>query len=246
MSTSERQVIEALLEAYRQGCFPMADPEGRAGPPGGVVWLNPDPRGIIPLKVEEGLRIPRRLRDRVRSRRFVMTSDVAFEDVMRGCSLPRPAEPHTWIDERLITAYTALHRAGSAHSLEAWLPEGDPRLGPGNPGWPRITSRHGVLVGGVYGVHIGAAFFAESKFHRADLGGTDASKVALAHLILHLKRRGFELLDTQFWNEHIDQFGCREIPRAEYLERLGAAVGRAVAWQPFEPGPDAAGLAKHG
>jgi leucyl/phenylalanyl-tRNA--protein transferase len=100
----------------------------------------------------------------------------------------------------------------------------------------------GILVGGLYGVHIGAAFFAESKFSLPLYGGTDASKVSLVHLIAHLQRRGFTLLDTQFWNPHIDQFGCREIPRAEYMARLSAAVDRPIAWGALAADSDRARL----
>ena len=239
MATEEHRLVAGLLNAYRSGCFPMADPEGRAGVPGAMVWLNPDPRGIIPLTEGEGLHIPRRVRDRVRSGRFTITSDVAFEDVIEGCALPRPSEKETWIDDRILGAYSVMHRAGHAHSLEAWLPEteatacGAKAAMPQNVG-PRVVSEHGVLVGGVYGIHVGGVFCAESKFSRPDLGGTDASKVVLVHLIMHLRRRGFTLLDTQFWNEHIAQFGCREIPRAEYLSRLRVAVDLPVTWAPFE------------
>jgi leucyl/phenylalanyl-tRNA--protein transferase len=222
-------LVQHLLEAYRRGYFPMADPEGHAGTPGAIVWLNPDPRGILPLTEDEGLHWPRRLRERVRSRRFVISADRAFEEVMRGCAEPRPGELGTWIDERFVGAYGLLHEAGHAHSVEAWV-VGE-RDGTSTGGTP--VSR--VLVGGVYGVHIGGAFFAESKFCRPALGGTDASKVCLVHLVQHLMRRGFVLLDTQFWNAHIGQFGCREIPRAEYLRRLTAAAAMEVSWGVFEP-----------
>jgi leucyl/phenylalanyl-tRNA--protein transferase len=159
--------------------------------------------------------------DRVRSNRFHITTDQAFVDVMRACAAPRPppGEQHSWIDDRIIDAYTALHEAGHAHSVEAWLAHDNDR----------------VLVGGLYGVHIGAAFFAESKFHAPDKGGTDASKVCLVHLITHLRRRGVELLDVQFWNPHLEQFGCIDIPREEYHLRLRAATTKEVAWLPFDP-----------
>jgi len=220
--------VETLLAAYRLGYFPMANPDGRGSRAGEILWFNPDPRGIIPLEglsgsATGGLHIPRRLRDRVRSGRFVITSDASFPEVIAACAQPRRDEPRSWIDDRIIHAYTALHEAGHAHSIEAWLP------GPSGR----------VLVGGLYGVRIGAAFCAESKFSRPDLGGTDASKVCLVHLVLHLRRRGFTLLDTQFWNPHIAQFGCTEIPREEYLRRLAAAVDRPVSWGPFEPDSNA-------
>ena len=213
--------VQTLVGAYLAGYFPMGD-NHRAEP---IRWFNPDPRAIIPLTPEAGLHVPRRLMERVRSRRFEITTDQAFAEVMRGCAAPRPppGEKHSWIDARIIESYVALHEAGHAHSIEAWLHDGGTR----------------ILVGGLYGVHIGAAFFAESKFHRADLGGTDASKVCLVHLILHLSARGFELMDVQFWNPHIDQFGCTEIPREEYLKRLKEATSRELAWLPFEnPAPE--------
>jgi len=239
----ERQAVQALLDAYRRGLFPMAQGPGRP-----LAWFNPDPRGVIPLREQEGLHIPRRLRDRVRSGRFTMTTDRAFEAVMRGCALPRPSEPQTWIDDRIVAAYTALHRAGHAHSVEAWLDDeearrpADERRGAGHPLAPWLAPGPGVLVGGLYGVHIGAVFFAESKFCLPPLGGTDASKVCLVHLILHLRRRGFGLLDVQFWNPHIAQFGCREIPRARYLAQLAAGVAKPTAWLPFEPECDRAAI----
>jgi leucyl/phenylalanyl-tRNA---protein transferase len=222
MQTDPANPVEALLTAYRQGYFPMADPDARGRHAGRIRWFNPDPRGIIPIEpadIETSFHIPRRLRDRVRSGRFEITSDTAFCEVITACAAPRRAEPKSWIDATIIEAYTALHSAGHASSIEAWLPGDGDR----------------VLVGGLYGVRIGAAFFAESKFSRPALGGTDASKVCLVHLVLHLRRRGYTLLDTQFWNPHIAQFGCTEIPRDEYLARLAAAVDRQVTWGPFEP-----------
>jgi leucyl/phenylalanyl-tRNA--protein transferase len=209
----EGEVVKGLLDAYRQGLFPMADPRT-----GRISWYCPDPRAIFGLE-PGAFHVPRSLRRRVRSRRFAIRTDSAFEAVMRGCAGPRPTQPDSWIDERIIAAYTALHRAGHAHSVEAWLADESGE----------------ALVGGVYGVSIGAAFFAESKFSRPDLGGTDASKVCLVHLVEHARRRGYQLMDVQFWNPHLDQFGCAKIPRGEYLERLARAVGHATQWLPFEP-----------
>ncbi len=238
MSQREAQVVEGMLRAYREGCFPMAH-RGR------IDWLSPDPRGIIPL--DTGFHVPRRLRERVKSGRFVITTDAAFGAVMRGCALPRAKEPETWIDERIIGAYTALHRSGHAHSIEAWVGK-EREEEPKRRSADRRTSPlsevpgPGVLVGGAYGVRIGSAFFAESKFCLPELGGTDASKVCLVHLVLHLRRRGFTLLDTQFWNPHIDQFGCVEVAREEYMRRLAVAAARPLDWLPFEPGRDRAAL----
>lgn len=213
MPTGRTDPIPALLDAYRAGYFPMGDT--RAAEP--IGWYNPDPRAIIPLTESEGLHLPRRLMSTVRKRHFRISTDEAFEAVMRGCAAPRPppGEQESWIDERIINAYTALHHAGHAHSIEAWT---------------RDTSE---LVGGLYGVSIGGAFFAESKFHVHERG-TDASKICLVHLIRHLQRRGFELLDVQFWNPHLQQFGCTDVPRADYLERLAVATARTVPWLPFE------------
>lgn len=210
------KTVETLLKAYESGYFPMGD----NSQPGPIRWLSPDPRGIIPLTEDEGLHLPRRLRERVRSGRFEVTTDESFSEVVKACAAPRPppGEQTSWIDDRILAAYTIMHELGHAHSIEAWLGTGESRR----------------LVGGLYGVHIGAAFFAESKFHRADLGGTDASKVCLAHLITHLRRRGFLLLDVQLWNPHLDQFGCEEVPRALYMAKLGQAIRARAEWRPFE------------
>jgi leucyl/phenylalanyl-tRNA--protein transferase len=205
--------VETLLKAYRAGLFPMADPDS-----GRIAWFNPDPRGIIPLE-PGGFHVPRSLARRVRSRRFEVRSDTAFERVIGACAEPRLDRPDTWIDERIVAAYTALFRAGHAHSVEAWVSA--PGAAP-------------ELVGGVYGVSIGGAFFAESMFCRPERGGTDASKVCLVHLVSHLRRRGYSLLDVQFWNPHIDQFGVIEIRRRDYLRRLEAATERDTVWEPFE------------
>lgn len=207
--TAPREVVESILAAYRLGYFPMAE---SAKAPGPIHWLSPDPRAIIPL---DAFHVPRSLARRVRRGTFEVTSDRDFAGVIRECAAPRAAELDTWIDARIVGAYTALHRAGHAHSIEAW--------------------REGRLVGGLYGVHIGAAFFAESKFSRPDDGGTDASKVCLAHLVRHLRRRGFTLLDVQMSNPHLEQFGVVEVPRAGYLRLLGDAAERRVEWPPFEP-----------
>jgi len=198
-----------LLAAYRRGWFPMADPLT-----GAIEWFNPDPRAIIPINA---LRVGKSLTREVRRGRFEITCDRAFEAVMRGCADRRPSEPFTWIDERMVAAYLGLHESGYAHSIEAWL--------------------DGRLVGGLYGVHVGAAFFGESMFHRPRQGGTNASKICLVHLVLWMRKRGMGLLDTQFWTEHLDQFGCVEIPREDYLERVAVATRREVAWGDFEPLP---------
>lgn len=180
-----------VVRAYREGIFPMAVEDGRIG------WFSPDPRGIIPL---DTFHIPARLARVIRQGRYDVVVDRDFAGVMRACA-ERPGEG-TWISDEIIDAYTALHRLGIAHSVEA--------------------RREGRLVGGLYGVHLGGAFFGESMFHRE----TDASKVALAALVDRLRRHGFVLLDTQWVTPHLEQFGAVEIPRAEYLRRLKAALGR--------------------
>jgi leucyl/phenylalanyl-tRNA--protein transferase len=195
-----------LIAAYCRGIFPMADPDT-----GRVDWFSPDPRGVIPL---EAFHVPRSLARIVRQKRFELRTDTQFEDVMRRCAEPRTGHEGTWIDQRLLEAYVGLHELGHAHSVEAWVDD--------------------ELVGGLYGVHLGAAFFGESMFVRADCGGRDASKVCLVALVDLLRSRGFGLLDTQFWNAHIGQFGCTEVPREQYLKDLAQALAREASWP--EPG----------
>src|SRR5262245_55609662 len=138
MRASDQQIVAALLEAYRQGAFPMADPDT-----GRIDWFAPDPRALMPLQPEsayakrDGFHVSRSLQRRLRQAPFVITADMAFEQVMRACAEPRPQQPDTWIDERLIKWYTTLHKHGYAHSLEAWMNVSAP-----------------VLVGGIYGVSI--------------------------------------------------------------------------------------------
>lgn len=179
---------DVLIEWYRTGLFPMADAwDGRIG------LFSPDPRGIIDLA---GWKAPRSLASVVRSGRFTIRIDAAFERVMRQCA----DRSETWISEDIIASYCTLHRAGFAHSVEAW--------------------RGDELAGGLYGVALGGAFFGESMFHRE----RDASKVALAALIARLRDRGFVLLDTQYSTPHLESLGAVEISRDEYLERLGEAL----------------------
>lgn len=187
-----------LIAAYAQGIFPMSLGEDRGGEIG---WFSPDPRGIIPL---DTFSVPRRLARVIRQGRFETKFDFAFESVMRACGADR--DEGTWISEEIIESYVALHARGLAHSVECW--------------------REGKLVGGLYGVHIGAAFFGESMFHTE----TDASKVALAALVGRLRERGFTLLDTQWITPHLAQFGAVEIPKAEYMARLAEAIARRTAF----------------
>jgi leucyl/phenylalanyl-tRNA--protein transferase len=175
--------------AYRHGIFPMAD-EGS----GEILWFRPDPRAIIPL---DGFHISRSLARTLRRGIFEVRVDTDFEGVMRGCA-DRPEG--TWISERFVEVYGALHRAGKAHSVEAW--------------------RDGRLVGGAYGLALGGAFMAESMFHRE----TDASKVALTVLVARLQERGFTLLDVQYVTPHLESLGAVEITRREYERRLERAL----------------------
>lgn len=208
----------------------MADEET-----GDIGWYSPDPRAILPLEAEPGapggIHLSRSLRARVRSGKFIITADRAFDRVIRACALPRPNQGG-WIDDRIITAYTLLHQTGHAHSVEAWLPR-SADAGAEAAAAAEAPDDPGVLVGGLYGVHIGAAFFGESMFARPDQGGTDTSKVCLIHLARQLRAAGFMLLDTQFTNPHMEQFGLVEIPRSEYLTRLKKAVGTQARWPDF-------------
>lgn len=216
-----------VLEAYRHGAFPMADPDS-----GSLDWYIADPRGLIDLDPasEHAFHVPRRLAKTVRSGKFRVTSDRAFGRVIRECAAPRPPAFHqlaeteddnpTWIDERIIDIFERLHAAGLAHSVEAWL---DPE------------DRPPELVGGLYGLALGGAFFAESKFSRPALGGRDASKVCLVSLVDRLRRGGFTLLDVQFWNPHLDQFNVRQVEHKAYMGMLAEALEVEAAWGNDEP-----------
>ena len=181
-SASSEITPEVLLRAYACGIFPMAE---SADDPT-LFWVEPEERGVIPL---DGLKVTSRLARTVRSDQFQVTVDKAFGEVIDGCAEPKPGRDNTWINRRIRTLYTALHALGHCHSVEVWE-------GP-------------ALVGGLYGVSLGGAFFGESMFHRA----RDASKVALVHLVARLIAGGFELLDTQYVTDHLRTFGAVEIPR---------------------------------
>jgi len=182
---------EAILAAYRRGLFPMGDPYG-----GGVSWYEADPRGIIPL---EAFHAPRRLLRYMKQ--FEFAFDRNFEGVIDGC-----ARPVTWISGEIREAYLALHRAGHAHSVEAW--------------------KDGRLAGGLYGVHLGGAFMAESMFHAV----SNASGACVVTLVNHLKSRGFALLDIQQVLPNTARYGAVEISRADYLRRLGEALRISPTW----------------
>lgn len=186
---------DLLLRAYASGVFPMArSRRGRT-----LYWVDPDERGIIPL---DGFHAPRSLLRTVRRGRFTVTVDTAFRDIIEGCAAPGPGRAETWINDKILELFLDLHRMGYAHSVECW--------------------RDGALLGGLYGLQLGSAFFGESMFSRA----TDASKVALCHLVARLIGGGFTLLDTQFITEHLERFGALEIGRADYHRRLSDALRR--------------------
>lgn len=224
LSPGERHAVDSALNLYKEGWFPMAREDG-ADPIGSHTdWVQPHRRALIPL---DRFHTPRRLADRVRAAPFFIRSDTAFGEVIRACAAPRPGREETWINDQIIAIFDLLHRAGHAHSVEAWAatPAGD------------------VLVGGVYGLSLGSAFAGESMFSRPELGGTDASKVCLVHLVHHLRARGFEMFDAQLANPHTAQFGLEEISAAAYLKRLHACAARSRSWTPFEPGvPTRAGV----
>ncbi len=182
-----------LLACYARGVFPMAD--SRSDPR--IFLLDPDERGILPLTQ---FHIARRLRRTIRQDPFTIQVDTAFDAVVQACAAPRPGREETWINPRILSLYHALHETGHAHSVECWRDE--------------------QLVGGLYGVRLGAAFFGESMFSLM----RDASKVALTHLAARLIHGGFQLLDTQFITEHLRQFGACEISRADYHKLLQTAL----------------------
>ena len=185
--------LDIVLQAYASGVFPMAQDRHADR----LYWVDPDRRGVLPL---DSLRVSRRLARTVRSGRFDIRIDSAFDEVVRRCAASAPGRGETWINDEVIALYGDLHAAGHAHSVECW--------------------RDGMLAGGLYGITLGGAFFGESMFSLA----TDASKVALVHLVARLRAGGFTLLDSQFITSHLSQFGAREIPRATYRSRLAEAL----------------------
>ena len=208
-----RLTIDILLQAYAAGLFPMAE---SADDPE-LFWVDPRRRGILPL---DGFHVPRRLGRVLRRGAFEVRCDTAFEAVMRGCAEASETRPSTWINDEIVRLYTALAARGAAHSVECW--------------------HAGALVGGLYGVSLGAAFFGESMFSRV----TDASKVALVHLVARLRCGGYRLLDTQFLTPHLAQFGGAEISRAHYHRLLADALRYRAVFPAELPGePGAAALA---
>jgi leucyl/phenylalanyl-tRNA--protein transferase len=188
-----RITTDTLLRAYAAGVFPMAERRSDLD----LFWVSPESRGIIPL---DGFHVAHRLARTVRSDRFTVKTDTAFRDVMLACAAPAPDRTESWINNEILRLYCDLHAAGHAHSVECW--------------------RDGKLVGGLYGVRLGGAFFGESMFSRE----RDASKVALVHLMARLKRGRFALLDAQFITSHLARFGAIEVPRRDYLRMLQLAL----------------------
>jgi leucyl/phenylalanyl-tRNA---protein transferase len=182
-----------LIYGYINGIFPMADDDGT------IYWYAPNPRAIIPI---DTYKPARSLRPVLNKGLFEVRINTDFEQVMRQCAVPRSADDSIWISEEIVDAYTELHRMGLAHSVE--------------------TYSDNRLVGGLYGVSLGAVFFGESMFHREP----NASKVAFHHLIMILRQQQFDLLDTQFINDNVKRYGAVEIPRDEYLSRLAQAMRR--------------------
>ena len=190
----ERIPPELLLKAYASGVFPMAE----AAEDPEVFWVRPETRGVIPL---DTFHVPRSLAKAVRSSRFDIEFDRDFDAVIEGCAEERPERRSTWINTRIREAYGKLFVRGHCHTVEA--------------------RRGGMLVGGLYGVSLGRAFFGESMFSRE----TDASKVCLVHLVERLRGRGFVLLDTQFTTSHLKRFGAVDVPRRRYELLLDEALG---------------------
>jgi leucyl/phenylalanyl-tRNA--protein transferase len=184
--------VELLVQAYLSGSFPMADPEEGNQ----IYWHTPETRGLIPL--DDTFKVPKNLMRLYKKEKFELTINRAFLEVIEQCSLLRQGD--TWISEEIIDVYTEMHKLGLAHSFEVWL-DGD-------------------LVGGLYGIAIGKAFFGESMFHKV----TDASKIALVFLVEFLKEQNFQLLDCQYLNPHLLQFGAYEVTQEDYLLRLQEVI----------------------
>lgn len=207
MATPTEITPQLLLQAYRTGIFPMAENADATE----LHWYDPPQRTIFPL---DTFHVPRRLRRTIRQRPYSITGNHAFPAVIAACAQEKSGttREETWINPEIIALYTALHRQGSAHSIEAW--------------------QNDRLVGGLYGVHIGGAFFGESMFSTA----TDASKICLVYLVAILRRQGFLLLDCQFKNPHLLQFGAQTISRSAYHRQLLTACAVQCAFPAFGGG----------
>jgi leucyl/phenylalanyl-tRNA--protein transferase len=193
---------ELLLKAYAFGVFPMAKSRHDQD----VYWVQPKERGVIPL---DKFHIPRSLRKVLRRRKFEVKIDTAFGRVISGCSEYNSDREDTWINQKIVELFSNLFEAGLAHSVEVWNGE--------------------ELVGGLYGLAMGAVFFGESMFTRQD----NASKIALCYLVAIMKSGGYQVLDTQFINEHLMQFGAIEIAHDEYMQQLGEALTRMGRFGPI-------------
>ncbi len=194
---------ELILRAYRAGIFPMAEDAGQDE----LFWVSPERRGILPL---DGFKASKSLRKTLRNHGFSIRVDTDFAAVIAGCARPAPGRETTWINATISRVYGELFRRGEVHTVEVWDGE--------------------ALVGGLYGLAIGGAFFGESMFHRM----ADASKIALAHLVERLLAGGFTLLDTQFITAHLASLGAVEIDRRDYEERLGRAVATKGDWHALD------------
>lgn len=200
-----------LLNAYRAGVFPMAE---SADDPG-LFWVDPERRGILPL---DAFHVPRRLRRVVLQDRFEVRVDSDFAGTLASCAEATKDRPSTWINAQIARLYTGLYERDNAHSVECW--------------------QDGAMVGGLYGVSIGGAFFGESMFSRV----ADASKVALVHLVALMRLGGYRLLDVQFVTSHLAQFGAIEVPRSQYRTLLAEALDyRCVFPRGFGDGATGAG-----
>jgi leucyl/phenylalanyl-tRNA--protein transferase len=197
---SSTLTADQILRAYALGVFPMA----RQHDDPKLYWVDPEKRGILPL---DDFHLPRSLKKVFKRDSFDLRVDTAFDQVLQLCAESTARRPETWINAEIVRLFTDLHHAGLAHSVESW--------------------QDGKLVGGLYGLSLGSAFFGESMFSRA----TDASKVALAYLVAVMKKGGYTLLDTQFVTEHLAQFGAIEIPRRDYLRLLAQALDRPASFQ---------------
>jgi leucyl/phenylalanyl-tRNA--protein transferase len=201
---------EIMLRAYTAGIFPMAE---SADDPN-LFWVEPEIRGVIPLAA---FHLSSRLARTVRSDRFEIRVDSAFDHVIAACAEPKVDRPETWINGRIREIFGELFRLGHVHTVECW--------------------RENRLVGGLYGLSLGGAFFGESMFHRE----TDASKVALVHLVARLRRGGYSLLDAQFQTTHLAQFGTQEVPRSAYQGLLERAVAKPGNWWSWPRGANTDG-----
>ncbi len=202
---------DQLVRAYSMGVFPMARHREDAR----LFWIDPEERGILPL---DRFHLSHSMRKVLRHTDLVVRCDSAFEAVIALCAESAPDRPATWINDEIFRLFVELHHYGLAHSVEVW--------------------RDAALVGGLYGLSLGSAFFGESMVSRE----TNASKIALAHLVARLRKGGYTLLDTQFVTEHLARFGAVEIPRRDYLQLLADAIGRKAVFYGDLPGAEVLAL----